>query len=71
MAIFILGLPIAYRKMLRVKNDYSFTGMAILCTVYLFLVFDNTIRFTGLGFQLVFPILLPQLDKLNLFFFKK
>jgi hypothetical protein len=71
MAIFILGLPIAYRKMLRVKNDYSFTGMAILCTVYLFLLFDNTIRFTGLGFQLVFPVLLPQLDKLNPIFFKK
>lgn len=58
MALFVLILPLLYKRVLG-NNDYAPTGIAILCTMYLFLVFDNTIRFTGLGFQLAYPILFP------------
>ena len=56
--IFILLLPYFYNKML-VDNPYQIISVAILCTTYLLLAFDNTIRFMGLGFQLVYPLVFP------------
>ena len=59
MALFLLVLPLIYKNILGTTNEFMPTGVAILCALYLFLIFDNTVRFTGLGFQLVYPILFP------------
>lgn len=63
MALFVLVLPLVYHKVLSPNNPYALTGIAILCTVYLFLVYDNTIRLMALGFQLVYPLAFPFADK--------
>jgi len=58
MAAVILILPLAYVKILRVRSPFFLSGLAILNTIFLFMVFDNTIRFTGLSFQMVYPVFL-------------
>jgi len=63
MAGFILILPLLYFKILSKNNSYSLTAYAILCTMYLFFVYDNTIRLMGWGFLLVYPIVLPLADR--------
>lgn len=55
MGLFVLVLPIIYCRFLSNDNPFALTGYAVLCTMYLFLVYDNTIRLMGLGFQLVYP----------------
>ncbi len=62
MAMFVLILPWLYVKILP-AHPYSLTGIAILNTMFLFLMYDNTIRFTGLGLQLVYPLALPAAEK--------
>lgn len=62
-ALVIVLIPILYLKLIR-DNPYSSIAVAILCTTYLFLSYDNTIRLMALGFQLVYPILFPLADKL-------
>jgi hypothetical protein len=62
-AFVILMLPILYRKMIA-TSPYTIVGNAILCTTFLLMFYDNTIRLMGLGFQLVYPILFPTLEKL-------
>jgi hypothetical protein len=59
---FVLLIPLVYAKFLPV-NSYQLTGIAVLNTMYLFLFYDNTIRFTGLGLQLVYPFLLPLAER--------
>jgi hypothetical protein len=63
MAIFILALPLLYFKILSKNNSYSLTAYAILCTMYLFFIYDNTIRLMGWGFLLVYPITVPFVDR--------
>lgn len=63
MAVFILVLPLLYFKILSKSNSYSLTAYAILCTMYLFFIYDNTIRLMGWGFLLVYPITFPFVDK--------
>ena len=48
-----------------VKEPYYSTTIAILCTMALFSTFDNMIRFTGLSFQLVYPLLLVAFKRIN------
>ncbi len=60
-ALFILSVPIIYMKLLP-PNRYQITGIATLNTIFLFLFYDNTIRFTGLGLQLLYPFLLPAFE---------
>lgn len=63
-AIMVLMFPVLYMKL--IPENYSALATAMLCTTYLFLCYDNTIRLMALGFQLVFPILFPFADrKLN------
>ena len=64
MGLFVVLLPVLYNKMLSRDNPYVLTGQAILCTVYLFMFYDNTIRLMGLGFQLVYPLVFPLGDRL-------
>ncbi len=70
MCAFVLILPLIYLKILPI-NRYYLTGIALINTMYLFLFFDNTIRFTGLGFQLVYPFVLPLVEKTTVWFQKK
>ncbi len=65
MAIFLLLLPWAYRAVLKTKSPYSATGYALLCTIFLFSAYDNTFRMTGLGFQLVYPLVFAYLHYRN------
>ncbi len=64
MAIFISVYPWIYVWLLP-RNPYSQTGLAILASMYLFLVYDNTIRFTGLSLQLVYPFAFPLFLKVR------
>lgn len=58
MSIVVLLIPLGLYKLLPSSSPFFLTGLAILNTVFLFMVFDNTLRFTGLSFQLVYPIVL-------------
>ncbi len=67
MAIFLLWLPWLYFKLIPKGSPFFYTSLAILSTGYLFLAYDNMIRFTGFSFQLVYPIVLHYLPrKLNI-----
>jgi hypothetical protein len=61
MFILLLLLPLVYVKLVAANSPFFVTGLAILSTMFLFSGFENMIRFTGLSFQLVFPILLTFL----------
>lgn len=60
-ALVVIALPFAYKRMM-LHNPYQLVGFAILCTTYLFLCYDNTIRLMALGFQLVYPVVFPFLE---------
>jgi hypothetical protein len=62
MAIFVLIFPLLYVKFVP-SNQYTLTGVSILCTMYLFLFYDNTLRFTGLALQLIYPFALPTVER--------
>ncbi len=64
-ALVVISLPWLFLKVLPSTSDYFLSGWAILCTMYLFLVYDNTLRFTGLSFQLAYPLLLNWLSKIK------
>lgn len=59
MALVILLAPLGYMKVVSQNSPFFLTGFVILCTMFLFLAYDNTLRFTGLSFQLVYPVFLP------------
>lgn len=58
MAVAIICLPLMYFKAIAPSSPFFLTGLATLNTIFLFMVFDNTIRFTGFSFQMVYPLLL-------------
>jgi len=58
MAIFILLLPLLFIRIMPASSPFFLTAFALLNTIYLFMIFENTIRFTGLSFQMVYPFLL-------------
>jgi hypothetical protein len=57
MLVIVLFIPWLFFRMLPPASPFFHTALATLCTLYLFLAFDNTFRFTGLSFQLVYPLL--------------
>lgn len=59
----ILLLPVIYFKLLPRESPFFLTAVALLNTVFLFSVFVNTISFTGLSFQLAYPLVLHYLPK--------
>ncbi len=54
----IMAICILYLAVLKSSNPFFATGLAILNTLVLFSLFDNMISFTGLSFQLLYPLLL-------------
>ncbi len=61
MSCFVLLLPFFYNKAMN-NSPYQSISIAILCTTYLFLAYDNTIRLMALGFQLVYPLVVPFVE---------
>jgi hypothetical protein len=55
-AAMLLVVPVLYLKLIP-DPHYQRMGIALMCTTYLFLCYDNTIRLMALGFQLIYPIL--------------
>jgi len=58
MYLFIAAFVFFYIIILRKSNKYYVTGISILCTFVIFNSFSNMIYFSGLSFQLIYPILL-------------
>lgn len=57
MALFVIVLPLLFVAIMPRTSPFFLTGYALLCSLYVFMIFENTIRFTGLSFQLVYPVL--------------
>ncbi|RYM05481.1 oligosaccharide repeat unit polymerase [Sporolactobacillus sp. THM7-7] len=47
------------------KSDFYLTGLAIFCTIFLFSSFSNMFTFSGLSFQLIYPILFTITERLK------
>ncbi len=58
MASIILAIPVLYLRSLPAASPFFLTGLAILNSIFLFMIFDNTVRFSGVSFQLAYPVLL-------------
>jgi len=63
MGVFLLLFPWFFLKVLNINSTFLVTGWAILCTMYFFASYDNTFRFTGLSFQLVYPVIFSLYEK--------
>jgi len=61
MGLWVLTVPMVYLKLTN-NNPYRPIAVAILCTTYLFLTYDNTIRLMALGFQLTYPLVFPWIE---------
>lgn len=67
MSVFSIIFPWSFLRVLNQQSDFFITGWAILCTMYFFQSYDNTFRFTGLSFQLAYPVVLyVTIEKLRL-----
>ena len=67
MAVFMLVLwifPFVYLIIVR-NNPMGVIGISVLCTVYMFSIFDNTFSLTGLTFQLMYPLIFNSLTKID------
>ncbi|AUJ29492.1 hypothetical protein [Liquorilactobacillus hordei] len=66
MNVFILGLPIAYFLIFnRFLGRYGIIAYSIFNSMYLLLIFDNFIVFTGLSLQLLFPVIQGVYSKIK------
>jgi hypothetical protein len=63
MAVYALSFPVFYLSLLRKKNVFYVTATSILGSLFLYLIFDNMFTFTGLSFQLIYPLLLGRFFK--------
>lgn len=70
MSAYLLLIPFLYYKLLS-PSPFLRTGLAILTTMFLFTAYDNTISFTGLSFQLIYPILFSWLEDRKIFSLRK
>lgn len=68
---FILILPWVYRRLLGPTSPYLLIGLGTLCTMYQFMMYDNTLHATGLAFQIVYPLCFTWLEKRNWFSLRK
>lgn len=63
--LFLMTVVFLYLLIIKPNNPYFSTSVAILCTFLLFCIFDNMFFFSGLSFQLVYPVLLSLKFKLS------
>lgn len=71
MSIYLLLIPLVYIRLFPGNSPFTTTGIAIMTTMYLFMAYDNTIRFTGLSFQLFYPLFFGWLETKNIFSLRK
>lgn len=57
MYLFIAATILFYILILKKSNKYYVTGISILCTFVIFNAFSNMIYFSGVSFQLIYPII--------------
>ncbi|NLN30456.1 MAG: hypothetical protein GX158_04345 [Bacteroidales bacterium] len=55
-----------YLGLLRKSNPYYVTGVSILMTFMVYNTFDNMIYFSGISFQLVYPLVWPVFQKFTI-----
>jgi len=60
--VFFIGTTFTYIFLLRKGSKYYVTGLSILNTLVLFNTFDNMYAFTGLNFQLIYPLLFSVIE---------
>jgi hypothetical protein len=53
----MMVISFLYVLILKPTNQFFATGIAILNSVLLFSIFDNMLVFSGLSFQLLYPLL--------------
>jgi hypothetical protein len=58
MALVTLITPWLYLILISPQSPFFLSGFAILTTIFLFMIFDNTLRFTGFSLQLAYPFLM-------------
>lgn len=61
----LLAIPFLFRFLGLAESPLLITFLAMVNTLYLFLIFDNMISFTGFSFQLVYPVLGSLLHKIT------
>jgi hypothetical protein len=61
MASFLMIFPFLYIPRLLENNPFYLTALSITNTIYLFSMFDNMLVFSGLSFQLIYPILMSKI----------
>lgn len=62
--LFIFIVALFYILLLKfLKSEYFVVGVAIMNTIFLFNTFTNMFAFTGLSFQLVYPLLFTLFSK--------
>ncbi|GAB2597588.1 hypothetical protein GCM10027190_52090 [Spirosoma areae] len=66
----LLLISTFYIRFVSSNSPYYTTAVAILCTVILYSIFDNMIYFSGLSFQLIFPLVFSKLEKFKLVGFR-
>lgn len=71
MFCYVLIIPVVYQKWNKSHSPFFATGFAILITMYFFMAYDNTIRFTGLSFQLAYPIIFEWLESKGIYLLRK
>lgn len=71
MALFIMAFPFVYISMLGKGNPFFLVGLSTLNTIYLFSMFDNMFVFSGLSFQLLYPLIMPKIMGIESLDYKK
>lgn len=66
MFLIIAFLIVLYVILLRKDNRYYVTGIGILMTFMIYNTFDNMIYFSGVSFQLVYPLIWPTVQRFTL-----
>jgi hypothetical protein len=67
MFAFLMTLPFIIQFSGLFERQFLVTFLALINTLYLFLIFDNMISFTGFSFQLAYPVILTALSKIPKF----
>lgn len=62
--LILIVIPFIY-MLITINNPLNVIGLSILCTMYLFSVFDNMLILSGLSFQLVLPSFIYQFNKIS------
>lgn len=66
--IFYSTLVYFYIMLLTKDNKYFIPALSILCVISIFNIFENMINFSGLSFQLIYPLIFSKVEKYKFLF---